>query len=99
MTAPILLENLVANLGKDIMAPDLPLANDRPGPLGICILDLSGDAVAVEDGVGKIARRQAVARPDDGVDALVAPFAAPLGQAFVELAVRLTRRAEDHRVA
>ena len=69
------LENPVADLGEDFVAPDLPLADDRPRPLGIGALELARDAMAVEDGVGKVARRQAVARPDDHLDALVRPFA------------------------
>src|SRR5882724_3523056 len=51
----------VPELGKHRVTPDLALADDRLRPFRIGALELAGDAVAVEDGVGEIARRQAIA--------------------------------------
>src|SRR5580692_2177371 len=55
--------------------------------------------MAIEDGVGEIARREAIACPVDAPDAALLPFIPPHAELPVELVSRPAGRAEQHGVA
>src|SRR3954454_24860735 len=96
---PSMSEHPVAQLGEDLVPENLPFADDRQRPLRIGAFELTRNAVAVEDRLCQIARRQAVARPDHRLDAACLEAGAARDKVVIERGVRLAGGAQDHRVA
>ena len=77
----------VAELGNGLLAPELPFANDDVGPLRIGGLELPGDAVSVENDIGKKPRGITITGAIDPLDLVFCPCVPALVKLIIELPV------------